>query len=110
MLRGEIWWGVYPNDTSGKKRPLLIVSHDSINKSKGQDIIVVKVTSLIKSDGTKRYVNKYYDVVVHLKNPSVIKTSAIYTTLKSNLNGRYRTLSTTQMSLVDDALRNALDL
>ncbi|PIK16728.1 type II toxin-antitoxin system PemK/MazF family toxin [Halobacteriovorax sp. JY17] len=110
MLRGEIWWGVYPNDRSGKTRPLLIVSNDAINKSNGQDIVVVKVTSLMKSDGSQRYVNQYYDVIVQLKNPSVIQTAAIYTTLKKNLRSLLSTITSVELSQVDRGLKNSLDL
>ncbi len=110
MLRGEIWWGVYPNDTSGKTRPLLIVSSDALNKGHGQDIIVVKVTSLMKVNGSQRFVNQYHDVIVQLKNPSVVQASAIYTSLKTNLVNRLSTLSSVEMGQVDSALRNVLDL
>ena len=73
MLRGEIWWAIWPNDPSKKKRPVLIVSNDHKNSNpKLLDIVVVKITGLYRDNNTKKSVNANEDVVVTLKKDSII--------------------------------------
>jgi len=49
MIKGEIWWANLPTDPygsePGKRRPVLIVQNDVINRSKIKTIICAVITS-----------------------------------------------------------------
>lgn len=111
MLRGEIWWGIWPNDPEKKPRPLLIVSNNLRNQAvRIQDIIVIKLTSLQRADGSKKPVNKAEDYVVTLKKETIIQCGAIFAVEKKILTTKANQLSVAQMREVDERLKNALDL
>lgn len=111
MLRGEIWWGVWPNDPDRKPRPLLIVSNNFRNQApRTLDVLVVKVTSLRRADGSAKPTNAAEDLIVQLKKPSIIKCGAIFTVEKSTLTGKAAQISLSDANKVDQLLKNALDL
>jgi len=49
MIKGEIWWANLPQDPygsePGKRRPVLIIQNDVINRSKIRTIICAVITS-----------------------------------------------------------------
>jgi len=51
MIKGEIWWANLPADPygsePGKRRPVLIIQNDAINRSKIKTIICAVITSNI---------------------------------------------------------------
>jgi mRNA interferase MazF len=51
MIKGEIWWANLPTDPygsePGKRRPVLIIQSDTINRSKIKTIICAVITSNI---------------------------------------------------------------
>lgn len=111
MMRGEIWYGVWPNDPEKKLRPLLIVSNNHRNQAKNiLDVIVVKLTSLNRADGTQKPTNSAEDFVVTLKKPTVIKCGSIYSVEKSFLKQKSSQLTPNQMKEVDTRLKTVLDL
>lgn len=111
MLRGEIWFGVWPNDPSKKQRPLLIVSNNHRNGlSNILDIVVVKLTSLERSDGSKKKINDAEDVLVNLKKPTIIRCGAIYAVEKAFLKNKATQLTSNQMSEVDERLKTVLGI
>lgn len=111
MLRGEIWWGVWPSDPGKKRRPLLIVSNNYRNQaSKIQDVVVLKLTSLERADGSKKPVNSAEDYVVTLKKETIIQCAALFAVEKKILTSKANQLSIAQMKEVDARIKNALDL
>jgi mRNA-degrading endonuclease toxin of MazEF toxin-antitoxin module len=111
MLRGEIWFGVWPNDPDKKPRPLLIVSNNHRNQKPNiQDVVVVKLTSLERPDGSKKPVNAAEDLLVTLKKPTIIKCGALYSVEKQFLKNSPGRLSPDQMKEVDLRIKNVLDL
>jgi len=111
MLRGEIWWGIWPGDPGKKPRPLLIVSNNHRNQApKIQDIIVIKLTSLERADGSKKPVNPAEDYVVTLKKETIIQCAAVFAVEKKILTRKARQLSFVQMKEVDERIKNAFDL
>lgn len=111
MLRGEIWWGVWPSDPKQEPRPLLIVSNNHRNQAPNiLDVIVVKLTSLERRDGSKKPVNSAEDYVVTLKKPTIIQSGAVYAVEKSILKNKANRLSVAQMKEVDKRLKTTLDL
>lgn len=111
MVRGEIWFAVWPGDPEKKERPVLIVSNDHRNKAKHLlDIVVVKLTGLHRADGKAKPVNANEDVVIKLKKETIIRCASIYTIEKSTLRSNKGPLLATDMAQVDQKLKNALSL
>lgn len=111
MLRGEIWFGVWPNDPFQKQRPLLIVSNNQRNSQVHiLDVIVVKLTSLQRIDGSLKPVNTVEDLVIQLKKQSIVRCGSIYSVEKAFLKTKATRLTSEQMQEVDERLKTALDL
>lgn len=111
MLRGEVWLGVWPNDPHKTPRPVLIVSNNLRNQAPNLlDIIVVKLTSLERKDGSKKPINPSEDVVHTFKKPTIIRCGSIFTIEKSFLKNKLQDLPDTLMSKVDTCLKTALDI
>ena len=111
MLRGEIWWARWPLDPNAKPRPVLIVSNNLRNSAPNLlDIVVVKITSLMRDDGTKKPVNPAEDVIVTLKKDSIIRCASIFSVEKTMLQSRGGQLPIAAMKLVDEKLKHVLDI
>lgn len=111
MLRGEIWWAKWPTDPTAKPRPVLIVSNNLRNAAPNLlDIVVVKLTSRLRDDGTKKPVNAAEDVLVTLKKETIIRCSSIFSIEKAILQSRAGQLPLIVMKAVDEKLRHVLDL
>jgi mRNA-degrading endonuclease toxin of MazEF toxin-antitoxin module len=111
MKRGEIYWGVYPEDTQKKKRPLLIISNNLVNSNdRAEDVIVVKVTSLVGANSTKKRINPREDVVIKLEKDSIIRCGKIFTVRKIRLKPSAYSVPLDKMKEVDQCLKNALGL
>jgi mRNA-degrading endonuclease toxin of MazEF toxin-antitoxin module len=111
MLRGEIWWAKWPTDPSAKARPVLIVSNNLRNAAPNLlDLVVVKLTSLMRDDGTKKPVNAAEDVIVTLKKDTIIRCASIFSIEKTMLQSRGGQLPIAAMKLVDEKLKHVLDL
>lgn len=111
MLRGEIWWAKWPADPAAKPRPVLIVSNNLRNAAPNlHDIVVVKITSLLRDDGAKKPVNPAEDVIVTLKKDSIIRCASIFSIEKIMLRSRGAQLPIAAMKLVDEKLKHVLDI
>lgn len=111
MLRGEIWLGVWPNDPHKKPRPLLIVSNNLRNQAPNLvDIVVVKLTSLQRSDGSSKPTNPSEDVMITLKKPTIVRCASIFTIEKSYLTTKLHQLMRQEMDKVDACLKTVMDL
>ena len=111
MLRGEVWWAVWPGDPNKKKRPVLIVSNNHKNSNpKLLDIVVVKITGLYRDDNSKKSVNANEDVVIKLKKDSIVRCGSIFTIEKASLDSKATSLSAADMKNVDEKLRTVLSL
>lgn len=111
MLRGEVWYAVWPNDPSAKARPVLIVSNNLRNSAPNLlDLVVVKLTSLHRDNGTREPTNPAEDVIVKFKKETIIRCASIYVIEKSALSTRIMQLSIATMKDVDERLKHVLDL
>lgn len=111
MLRGEIWSAVWPNDPKAIPRPVLIVSNNLRNSAPNLlDLVVVKITGLHRDDGSKKPVNANEDIIYKGKKLSIIQCGAIYSIEKTTLLQRLGQLTLAQMKVIDEKLRNVLDL
>lgn len=102
---------VWPADPKKKVRPVLIVSNNHRNSAQNLlDIVVVKLTGLLRDDGTKKPVNAAEDLVVEFKKETIIRCGAIYSIEKNILKKKVTQLSVPTMKDVDECLRHLLDL
>jgi mRNA-degrading endonuclease toxin of MazEF toxin-antitoxin module len=111
MKRGEIWEAVWPNEPFKKRRPVLIVSNDHRNITPAlPDITVIKITSLVRPDGSRKSVNQAEDFVVKFKKESIIRCGSIFSIEKSTLQRILGQLTPSQMTEVNERLKNSLGL
>jgi mRNA-degrading endonuclease toxin of MazEF toxin-antitoxin module len=111
MVRGEIYTVIWPSDPQKKERPVLIVSNNLRNQNaRLLDIVVSKITSAERADGTKKLINPAEDVVITLKKSSLVKCGALFSIEKNSLNRRLGLLTPAQMKEVDAKLKVVLDL
>lgn len=111
MVRGEVWYAVWPNDPKRQPRPVLIVSNNLRNSAPNLlDVVVVKLTGLYRTDGTKKPTNPSEDAIIKFKKETIIRCAAVYSIEKSSLQRKILQLSAGTMNEVDERLRNVLDL
>ena len=111
MNRGEIWSAIWPNDPLEKLRPILIVSNNYRNSTLGlKDIIVLKITSVSRTDGSLKYINRHEDMVIMLKKKSIIQAGAIFSIEKKYLRKFHLRLTYEQINEVDARLKTTLAL
>jgi mRNA-degrading endonuclease toxin of MazEF toxin-antitoxin module len=111
MLRGEIWWAKWPTDPTSKARPVLIVSNNFRNSAPNlHDLIVVKLTSLKRDDGSRKPTNPAEDVIVTLRKETIIRCASIFSVEKTMLQSRGGLLPIDAMKTVDEKLKHALSL
>lgn len=112
MKRGEIWWASLPapvGSSPGLRRPVLIVSSDSFNRSKIATIIATLVTTnlrLAEAPGNVRVSGQG----TGLTKPSVVNVSQVVTLDRTLLTSRAGRLGPAQMASVERGLRLALGL
>jgi mRNA interferase MazF len=112
MKRGEIWWASLPKPSGsgpGFRRPVLIVSDDSFNRSCIATVIAAVITSnlrLAEAPGNVRLAG----AGTGLASASVANVSQLITLDKSMLTDRLGRAGTTQMSAVEQGLRLVLGL
>jgi mRNA interferase MazF len=112
MKRGEIWWASLPppaGSAPGFRRPVLIVSNDSFNRSKIATVIAAVVTTnlrLVDAPGNVRVSGPG----TGLREASVVNVSQVVTIDKAMLTLRAGHLGAAQMAAVERGLRLALGL
>lgn len=111
MLRGEVWYAVWPADPAQKVRPVLIVSNNFRNSASHLlDIVVVKLTGLYRDNGTQKPTNAAEDVVVKFKKETIIRCAGLFAIEKNTLRKKVSQLSSTTLQEVDEKLKHVLDL
>lgn len=111
MLRGEIWTAVWPADPEQKERPILIISNNLRNQnSRLLDVVVAKITSLERKDGSKKLVNPAEDLVIKLKKESIIRCASLYSIENATLKRKISLLALPQMRDIDVRLKVVLDI
>ncbi len=112
MQRGEVWWASLPEPSGsgpGFRRPCLIVSANSFNRSRINTVMAAVVTSnlrLADAPGNVRLPVRG----TGLTKPSVVNVSQIITIDKSFLTERVGKVPPALIASVDDGLRLALSL
>ena len=103
MQRGEICW--YKFQAPNKKRPVLILTRDSILDYLGE-VTVAPVTSTIRNIPSEVFLSADEG----MKNDCVVNLDHIQTVSKKTIGKRLTSLSTIKMKSVSEAIRFALDL
>jgi mRNA interferase MazF len=103
MQRGEICW--YKFQAPDKKRPVLILTRDSILDYLGE-VTVALVTSTIRNIPSEVFLSQDEG----MKNDCVVNLDHIQTVSKKKIGTRLISLSTNKMKSVSEAIRFALDL
>ncbi len=112
MQRGEVWWAKVPmSGTRGKRRPMLIVSHDAFNQNdRYSKVMVVHVTTVKRLGGPYDWEVEFPRGTAGLERSGVVKCGEVYTLWKDQLQGPAGTVPRTLMRQVDQALAIALGL
>ena len=112
MIKGEIWWADLPEpigSVPGKRRPVLVLQNDLINRSTIDTVIVASVTSnlaLAKAPGNLLLEMKD----THLDRTSVVNLSQIVTVNKSWLTENVGMLRKDIVERIDRGLELIFDL
>ena len=112
MTRGEIWWAdlAEPRGSEpGKRRPVLIVQDNSLNRSQLRTVMAVPLTSNLKRAAAQGNV-MLARTHSGLKVESVALTCQVVTIDKVFLTAQVGTLSASVMARIDAGLRLTLAL
>ena len=99
MRRGEVWLCL----ALDKKRPVLILTHDEVIRSRSK-VSVAPITTTVRP----RYSEVPVDQSEGLREASVVSLDNIMTVVKSSLTERVGSLSAEKMDSVARALNHAL--
>ena len=112
MIKGEIWWADLPmpiGSVPGKRRPVLILQNDLINKSNISTVIIASITTnleLAKANG-----NLLLEVGdSKLSKTSVVNFSQILTVNKDWLTECVGMLNKSIMKQINVKLKLVLDI
>jgi mRNA interferase MazF len=112
VRRGEIWWASLPKPAGsgpGFRRPVLILSADSYNRSAIRTVVVVAITSnlqLESAPGNIRLSKRQSG----LPKASVINVTQILTLDKQLLTDKVKALPGSVLAEVDSGLYHVLGL
>ena len=112
MKRGEIWWASMPEPAGsgpGFRRPVLIISDDSFNRSRIATVIVAAITGnaqLAEAPGNLMLSGRG----TGLSRASVVNVSQLVTLDRAMITTRVGQLGPAQLAAVDNGLRLVLGL
>ena len=112
MNRGEIWWVSLPPPAGyapGLRRPVLIVSSDSFNRSRIATVIVMAITTNLRLADAPGNV-RVSGTGTGLSKPSVVNVSQVVTLDKAMLTSRAGRLAPAQLASVERGLKLVLGL
>lgn len=112
MQRGEIWWANLPppqGSEPGYRRPVVILQHDEINRSRIATTVAVVLTSNLRLQAAPG------NVLVHprdsgLPKDSVANVSQVATIDKAALTDRVAMLSSAKLKQIENGVRLVLGL
>ena len=112
VKRGELWWANLPGPKGsgpGFRRPVLVVSSNSLNDSRIGTVIVAVITSTVRLATAPGNVS-LSSRGTGLSKPSVANVSQLLTVDRAFLAARIGRVTSRQLTDVDEGLRLALDL
>lgn len=112
MVKGEIWWADLPapiGSVPGKRRPVLVIQNDQINRSGIATVIVAAITSnLLLSKAIGNVLLEKNDS--NLDRTSVVNLSQILTIDKTWLTENMGMLRKDILESIDQGIKLILDL
>ena len=112
MVKGEVWWADLPEpigSVPGKRRPVLILQNDLINRSTIDTVVVASITSNIsRAKAPGNVVLEKKDS--NLGRPSVVNLSQIVTINKSWLTENVGMLRKDIVERIDRGIEIIFDL
>jgi mRNA interferase MazF len=112
MIKGEIWWAHLPKpigSVPGKRRPVLIIQNDQINKSDINTVIVAAITSnLDLANLPGNLLLEKNDS--QLEKSSVVNFSQIVTVDKQWLKENVGMLNKSLIKIIDEKLKLIFDI
>ena len=112
MRRGQIWWAELPEPKAsepGYKRPVLIVQADEFNASRIDTVIVVVLTSNLKTAAAPGNIH-LSKAKSGLSKDSVVNVSQILTLDKDFLTEQVGVLDNSTLRQVDEGLQLVLSI
>lgn len=112
MRRGEIWWASLPRPSGpepGYRRPILIVSADSYNRSAIRTVVVAAITSnlqLASAPGNVRLSTRQSG----LPKASIVNVSQLLTLDKQLLTEKVKSVPGPLLSEIESGLYHVLGL
>jgi mRNA interferase MazF len=108
MIKGEIWWANLPTDPygsePGKRRPVLIIQNDVINRSNIRTIICAVITSNINQMQVPGNI-LLEKSITGLDKTSVVNFSQILTVDKTRFTELVTMLPKNYITKIDESIR-----
>jgi mRNA interferase MazF len=108
MIKGEIWWANLPTNPygsePGKRRPVLIIQNDAINRSSIRTIICVVITSNISQAQVPGNI-LLEKSITGLEKTSVANFSQIFTVDKTRLINQVSMLPKNYITKIHESIR-----
>jgi len=108
MIKGEIWWANLPTDPygsePGKRRPVLIVQNDIINRSSIRTVICAVITSNMNQAKVPGNI-LLEKSVTRLDKPSVVNFSQIITVDKTRFIEQVSMLPKNYIAKINESIR-----
>ncbi len=110
--RGEVWWadlGGPRGSAPTRRRPVVIIQHDSFNASRLRTVVVAAMTSNLRLAAMPGNV-LVPAATTGLPQDSVVNVTQMATLDRSDLLERVGALDPWLIGVVDDGIRRVLDL
>ena len=108
MVKGEIWWANLPTNPygsePGKRRPVLIIQNDVINRSNIKTIICAVITSNMNQAQVPGNI-LLEKSITGLDKTSVVNFSQIVTVDKTRFIAQVSMLSKTYITKINESIR-----
>ena len=108
MIKGEIWWANLPQNPygsePGKRRPVLIIQNDAINRSNIRTVICTVITSNINQAQVPGNI-LLEKSISGLEKTSVVNFSQILTIDKSRFMEQVSMLPKNYISKINESIR-----
>ena len=108
MIKGEIWWANLPENfygsEPGKRRPILVIQNDAINRSNIKTIVCALITSNISHSQVPGNI-LLEKSISGLEKTSVVNFSQIFTVDKTRFTDFVSMLPKKYIEMINESIR-----
>ena len=108
MIKGEIWWADLPENyygsEPGKRRPVLVIQNDAINRSNIKTVICALITSNVNYSKIPGNI-LLEKSISGLEKTSVVNFSQIFTIDKTRFTEHVSMLPKSYISKINESIR-----